>query len=72
MYINYYEIELDALEESACKEMNGPGNFLRYRTLIKKIISELLQAFFSKASLGAHPFIIESIFIHPQIKLIFM
>ena len=72
MYINYYEIELDALEESACKEMNGPRSFLRYRTLIKNIISELLQACFFKASLGAHPFISKSIFIQPQIKLIFM
>ena len=49
MYINY-EIELDDLEESACIEMNGPGYFLRYRALIKKIISELLQASFSWCS----------------------
>ena len=32
-----YEIELDDLEESVRKEMNGPGNLLGYRALHKKI-----------------------------------
>ena len=32
-----YEIELDDLEESVHKEMNGPGNLLGYRALHKKI-----------------------------------
>ena len=74
-YINY-EIELDDLEESACKEMNGPGYFLHYRALIKKIREigqfQITSGLFFKASLGAHPFICKSIFIHTQIKLIFM
>ena len=56
-----YEIELDDLEGSACKEMNGPGNFLRHHALIKKIREighfRITSGLFFKASLGAHPFI---------------